>query len=59
MHKGQFCVRNGPINGADLVVGCLIERGWSPDNEVAAGCRRKPPPEHKTLPKIAFIRQVC
>lgn len=22
MHKGQFGVRNSPINGADLVVGC-------------------------------------
>lgn len=45
MHKGQFGVRNSPINGADLVVGCLIERGWSPDDEVAAGCSRKPHPE--------------
>ena len=45
MHKGQFGDRNSPINGADLVVGCLIERGWSPDDEVAAGCSRKPHPE--------------
>lgn len=43
IHKGHFRRCNNPINGADLVVGCLIERVCSLDDEVAAVHSGKPP----------------
>ena len=45
MHKGQFGVRNSPINGADLVAGC--PEAWGVGQSGATANTEQPGPNER------------